>query len=142
MTTDQFVKARLIQHCYDEGKQGGHQAMLAMAFILRNRVRKGWAGGDWGTIINTLDQHSAFESRPFSRIDLNDQNLRRLLIEIDELYSGVMEDEITDEGLYYYDTLRQDGKNGDRHRWFVEKILQNPKAHPKVAQVGMIFIFR
>lgn len=116
--------------------------MLAIAFILRNRVQRGWGGGDWGSVINSLDHYSAFEPKPQSQIELTDQNLRRLLIEIDELYSGEMPDVMTEKGLYYYDTLRQDGKSGDRHRWFVEKILQQPKEHPKVAQVGMIFIFR
>lgn len=141
MIPDNFVKARLAAYAYKEMQACGYKSMLAVAFILRNRVRAGW-GNDWNTCLNNAPRFSAFEPRSETIVDLTGSDLQKLLSDIDEVYSGSRGDNLTEGGLYYYDTLRQDGKDGAQHKWFVEKIVQDAKSHPRVAQVGMVHIYK
>lgn len=140
MIPDNFVKSRLAAYAYKEMKGCGYKAMLAVAFVLRNRVRAGWSG-EWNACLNTADRFSAFEPRPELNVEITDSDFQKLLADIDEIYNGNRSDNLTEGGLYYYDTLRNESK-GPQHKWFVEKIIKDPLRHPRVAQVGMVHIYR
>jgi hypothetical protein len=149
MIAEYFIKAEIASFAYHEAAHmGGHQAMVAVACILQNRVRAGWAAGDWQTILNLAEESSATEPRPRGPLDLT-PHLRRVLQEIDEIYAGVYPDNMTtglDEkkkpvrGLYFMDALCE-SRGATLRPWFREKILGDPYHHPRIAQVGMMYIF-
>lgn len=138
MTAENFIKGQIAAFCYAEGAHaGGYQSMLAVACVLRNRRSKGWFGGNWLEIIAHAEESSAHELLPQPAIKLESADFRRVLQEIDDIYTGTYSDELTAGGLYYLDTL-----SGNPSRpWFQEKILEQPLNHRRVAQVGMMYIF-
>jgi hypothetical protein len=138
MTTDTFVKAQLAMFAYMEANHTGSlDSMLAVCFIIRNRVRAGWAGGDWNRVINFAPRHAAYDMRPEEGPSLESEIFRRLLLQVDEIYQGTMQDNMTEKGLYYCDAL------GGRplRDWFAQNIVRQPANHPRVAQVGMLYLF-
>lgn len=140
MTPDAFVKAQLATLAYDEANHTGSlDSMRAIAFIIRNRVRAGWSAGNWNRVMNFAWRHSCFEPiAQDSGPSLESEIFRRLLIGIDEIYDGSAEDTMTEKGLYYCDSTR----GLPVRDWFAKTIVQDPTNHPRVAQVGMIYIFR
>lgn len=135
MTADNFIKAQVVTFAYHEAKTcGGFASMLAVATILRNRVKAGW--GDWLSVLNNAHRHAAHELTG-GAIDLGDEYLRRVLMVIDDVYQGNEPDTATEGGLYYIDTLRPAPR-----KWFIDNIIQHPTQHPRVAQVGMLHIYR
>ena len=139
MTTDTFVKAQLAMFAYDEANHTGSlDSMRAIAFIIRNRVRAGWSGGDWNRVMNFAWRHSCFERYVPENCSLESDIFRRFLIEVDEIYDGTAEDTMTEKGLYYCDVTR----GRPVRDWFAATIVRDPANHPRVAQVGMIYIFR
>lgn len=143
MIADSFVKARLASYAYNEMRLSGYKAMLAVVFIIRNRVRAGWTG-DWNTALNQAPRFSAFEARPEATIiELSNPEFQKLLVDIEDVYSGNKSDPMTEGGLYYYDTLRKAEERDQKQQdWFVNHIIQDPKNHPRIAQVGMVHIYR
>ena len=136
MTTDTAVKAQLAFFAFSEANHTGSlDAMRAVCFIIRNRVRAGWSGGDWNRVLNFASRHAAHEldHRPPS---LESDIFRRLLMEIDEIYLGTRVDDLTEKGLYYCDLTGKPIRD-----WFAENIVRNQGHHPRVAQVGMFNIF-
>lgn len=142
MTAENFVKGQIAAFCHAEAAHaGGYQAMLAVACVLRNRRRKGWFGGNWLEIIQNAEESSAYDLQPRPAIKLDSGDFRRVLQEIDDIYTGTYLDELTAGGLYYLDTLFQDTSGTPLRPWFQEKILQQPLNHRRVSQVGMMYIF-
>lgn len=142
MTGESFVKAQLAAYAYTEGSAaGGAMHMRAICQVIRNRVYAGWCGGDWMENLNRADEWSAFEPSKKKKFDLRDELFRRILQEVDDVYTGAYTDPLCADALYFYDLLRQDGKNGDRHIWFTNNILRRADAHPRIAQVGMLYLF-
>lgn len=136
MTTDTFVKAQLAGFAYTEANHTGSlDAMRAVCFIVRNRVRAGWAGGDWNRVINHAPVHAAHEAQSEGP-SLESEIFRRLLLQIDEIYQGTAEDNLTEKGMYYCDVTGRAVRD-----WFAQNIVRDPGHHPRVAQVGMIHIF-
>lgn len=141
MSPENFVKAQIAQFAFEEvGHMGGFNQMLAVACILRNRVRKGWHGGNWIAVLNTAKESAAFDPGPRIDFDLSSAAFRRVLQEIDEIYTGMFNDDLTNEGLYYFDTLHNE-QNKTVRPWFAEKIIRDPANHPRIAQVGMLYIY-
>lgn len=138
MTPEGFVKAQVAAFVYAEAAEcGGHDSMLAIACVLRNRVRKGWFGGNW---IAVLEHAGDTASQPITfpaSYDLTSKTFIRVLQEIDDIFLGVYVDTFTDGGLYYWDSQ----KPAPPKPWFVEKILNDGPNHPRKAQVGTIYIF-
>lgn len=139
MTTDTFVKAQLAMFAYTEANHTGSlDALRAVCFIVRNRVRAGWSGGDWNRVINFAPRHAAHDLARFTADgpSLESDIFRRLLLEIDEIYQGTAADNLTEQGLYYCDVTGRAVRD-----WFAKNIVREPANHPRVAQVGMIHIF-
>jgi len=139
MTSDTFVKAQLAMFAFDEAcHTGSLDSMRAVAFIIRNRVQAGWSGGNWNRTINFAWRHSCFEWEVSADPSLESDIFRRFLLQVDEIYDGTAEDNMTEKGLYYCDTTR----GRPVRDWFAATIVRDPANHPRVAQVGMIYIFR
>lgn len=141
MSPENFVKAWVAAFCHAEAAHcGGHDAMLAVACVLRNRVKKGWFGGDWLKVVDNAAEASALTPKTYTPIDLSDPGFRRLLQEVDDIFLGMYPDSYTEGGLYYMDALYP--THGQQLKpWFQEKILQDGVNHPRKAQVGMLMIF-
>jgi hypothetical protein len=143
VSPETFVKAQLAAFAHREAYEtGALTAMLAVACILRNRVRKGWHGGDWMTNLNHACEYAPFkrETTDPDEYDLTNGAFRRVLQEVDDIYSGVYGDEFSSNGLYYLDTgLLQSGRV--IRPWFEQRILGDGASHPRIAQVGNLVIF-
>ena len=141
-----FIKAKLAAFAYAEAAHcGGFDSMLAVACVVRNRVRKGWFGGDWLKVIaNAGDAASLMYppevERPPILEDLTAPGFRRVLQEVDDIFLGMFKDTLTEGGLYYMNLTHAEQGQVVRP-WFAEKILRDPANHPRKAQVSMIQIF-
>lgn len=148
MTPETFIKARLAAFAYEEAADtGSANSMLAVACVMRNRVRKGWFSGDWMKVINAAKDSSPFALTERTEYDLNANAFRRALQEIDDVVTGLFEDDLTghslqrkDGGLYYMDACYAE-KGKTVRPWFEQKILKDTANHPRIAQVGMLYIF-
>lgn len=156
MTPENVIKAEIVQIAVHEaGPSAGYDQMAAIACVLRNRLKKGWQGGSWQEIIRHAGEVAPLEDRPRSPVvDLTRPDIRRLLADVDDIYSGMFKDTFTGipegtgtvlpaakkiGGLYYADALWQDF--GVLRPWFQSKILNDPANHPRIAQVGTLYIF-
>lgn len=145
MTSETYVRAQLATLAWREGYQdGGINNSLAVAFVIKNRVRAGW--GDW---LDLIQRHAIWSSRNADELDTTshpdarEPNFQLLLQQIDGVFDGSMPDKLTvapklgdsRPGLYY-------GKlNNISREWFLENIVRNPESHPRTSQVGEVIFF-
>jgi hypothetical protein len=135
MTPEQYIKAQLAAFAHREAAHhGGSDNMLAVAFVIRNRQRAGWEGGNWMRI---LDSAPAFCGTvyPPSSPDLRDLTFKMFLTQVEDIYSGMMPDKFTRGALFYCEL------NQCRNEWFADNILRDPTSHPRVATVGNVSFF-
>jgi hypothetical protein len=138
-----FIRGQLAAFAYQEAAYaGGFACMLAAACVIRNRQRAGWYDGNWMHILNTAANVSAHEGSPSAGIDLSSPLFRRVLQDVDDIYSGTFDDELTGRSVlhpngavYFADPERP------LRPWFAEKILGDPDNHPRIAQVGNFVFF-
>lgn len=136
MTAEQFIKAHLAAFAHREAAHhGGIDNMLAVAFVIRNRQRAGWQGGNWMMILHSAPEAAGTIYQP-SAPDLRDINFKMLLQQIDDVYSGMAIDKMT-EGAKFYCEL-----NKCHNDWFRDSIVRDPEHHPRVATVGNVSFFR
>lgn len=139
MTSEAFIKAQYLLLAWREAhRYGGLDNMLAAAFVIRNRVKAGWHGGDW---LEVMGNHYSFsaEETPAGAGELPDvreTNFRILMQKIDDVFSGMATDKMTDEALYYAEL------HNVTREWFAINILKKREEHPMVAQVGPVAFFR
>jgi hypothetical protein len=140
VNADNYIKARLATFCIEEcGKDGDTANMLAIAFVLRNRVEAGWHGGDWLRVIEDAPKQRGNIPPPLVGLSLRDYNIKEFLRQIDDVYSGAAENDLTDtddtHALYYavLHTLTDE--------WFISNIARNHSSHPKIATVGLTSFF-
>jgi hypothetical protein len=136
VNAEQFIKAHLAALCHREAAHhGGHDNMLAVAFVFRNRHRAGWHGGNWMELLAYCNEYAATIYPP-SVPDLRDINFRMLLQQIDDVFSGLAPDKYTEGALYYAELNRVE------RPWFRTDVLSDPERHPRVATVGNVSLFR
>lgn len=152
MTVQDYIKSQLAMLAWWEGhRRGGVNNMLAVAFVVRNRVRSGWLGGDWMKLIANHFRWSAGDFVPNMSVldalddaevevpDFHDAALRRMLEEIDGIFDGSTPDNMTEGALYYAELNRVDPEFNDN--WFKLNILDNLSEHKRVATVGVVSFF-
>jgi hypothetical protein len=146
-----FITSMLALQCWRDGKDEGFDAMMGIAFTIRNRVRAGWYGGNWLDILAHHQEWSATTATP--SIELPDPRINsfmKLLQQIDGVFNGMVDDNIT---------IKQDGVSNliitgpppvalyygrmDKidNPWFLENISRKGELHPRIAQVGLISFF-
>lgn len=136
MNADTYLKARLAHFALTEGVSAGDvDPMLAIAFVLRNRVDAGWFGGDWMRVLDTFA--SANQTPPQRSVFRLEQTIVRLLLnQMDDLYSGDTADTLTDGALHYADLTLPIAP------WFRTQVLGDPTHHPRCATVLPFAFFR
>lgn len=146
MTGDDFLKSLACLVAWREERSNQLNGMLAVLFVIRNRVQAGPAkgfGNNWGTVI---EQHGQFSSmsilgdgQTVAYPDVRDATFNQLLQLVDDVYSGERVDNLTD-GAYYYADLTS--KAYDQHGWFARNIVGKPDEHPRCAQIGTTTYFK
>lgn len=135
MTAETYIKAQLAALAHREAAHmGGVNNMLAVAFVMRNRQRAGWFGGDWMEIIHNAYKVAAAIYPP-SAPNLRDLSFRSFLQQVDDIYTGMAQDAMTEGALYYCELHRIE------RAWFHENILQHGQ-HERVANVGQVAFFK
>jgi hypothetical protein len=152
MTGQDFIGSMLALRAWEDGREDGLSAMLAIAFVFRNRVRAGWETGDWIKVLQNYKNSAATERPPSDEIpDPRALVFQQLLQQMSGIISGSIKDEITvtqplaygggsilsiapPPALYY-------GRLNEINReWFLENISRNP-AHQRTANVGTLFFW-
>lgn len=134
MTPENFIKAQIAAFAHREAAHhGGIDNMLAVAFVIRNRQRAAWQGGNWMSILHHAPTVSGTIYQP-SAPDLRELNFRMLLAKVDDIYSGMELDKMTEGALFYCELNKAEN-------WFRDTIVQNPN-HSRVATVGNVSFFK
>jgi hypothetical protein len=111
MTADNYIKAHLAAFAHTEASHhGGVENMLAVAFVIRNRQRAGWEGGNWMRILHAAKSAAGTYCQP-SAPDLRDINFRMLLSQVDDIFSGLAVDKYT-AGAFFYCELNKIENDG------------------------------
>ena len=141
MTPETFIKAQIAAFAFQEAAAlGSVEPMLAVACVLRNRIKAGWYGGDWVEGLNCAGDVGALEPKAPAPLAITSQPFRKLLVAVEDIYAGTYADELTSGGLYYMNSLYD--TQGSRLRgWFKDQILTQGQRHRRIAQVGMLWIF-
>ena len=146
-----FIKSLLALTCWRDGSEDGISAMRGIAFVIRNRVRAGWHGGDWIQVLSHHDDWSARIEPPKAGLpDTRSFAFMSFLQQLDPIFSGAVEDDVTvkRDGEWkqvlsapvppalYYARL-----NEISNEWFLTNISRRPEQHQRIAQVGQLFFF-
>lgn len=134
MNIETYLRAEMARFAIEEGaRHGGINNMLAVAHVLRNRVFAGW--GDWVEVI----QHAP-EKRgtiyPPEITPIRTNNVRILLMRIDEIYTRTDLIDLTGGALWYFDSFM------GPEPWFKIEILERPEDHQRCAHVGPVWFFK
>lgn len=137
MTIETYTRAQLARFSAEQGASyGGVNNMLAIAFILRNRVFAGW--GTWLDVVEAADLKLA--NKTAGREDLaqvfKSGSGRILLNRIDEIYARAEVEDITGGALWWVDPSRP------IEAWFVKEVMQRPLEHPRKAHIGPVWFFQ
>src|ERR1051326_685181 len=107
MTNENFVKSILALLAYREERSNGINGQLGVMFVVRNRVKAGWQGGDWLKVITGHNQFSSIsivgDSQTVVYPQLGDPNFTKLLQYVDGVFDNTMTDSLTQGALYYAD---------------------------------------
>jgi hypothetical protein len=136
MTPEQFLRSQAARYAIDQGfYHGGVDNMTAILHVLCNRVNAGWLGGDWMAVLEDAPTKTGTVVEPMTTIDLRDMALRMFLSRVEDIMLGRDGDMVA--GALYYCELH------NVHReWFKDRILKDPKNHPRVATVGQVAFFK
>jgi hypothetical protein len=142
MTYENYIKGKLVQFAVREAYHyGGWDCMAAVAQVIANRVQAGW--GEWSQVIDAAPDFVGTLTEPPLKIDPRSLAFRKMLMLVDDIYHGVADDSninITDDrgeltSLYYCNL------NELNRPWFQEHILDDLRAHPRIATVGPLSFF-
>jgi hypothetical protein len=146
-----FERAQVAAFAYREARHTGSlDCMRAVCFVLRNRVKAGWAGASWLKVMAgaaavagnvKTDLEFAGESDPSDRL------LQLIIRDVDDIYLGqesfddnvrrvVCSDDPKKPALYYSFVDR------DPRPWFVENVVRKPADHPQIGQIGTMMLYR
>jgi len=142
MTYESYIKAHLVTLIMDEAYHtGSTDTMLAIAQVIANRVKAGWQGGDWVSVIRAADKVRGTAIMPgHAEPDSRDPQFRNVLRQIDDIYHGVADDSSVngeDGSVALYYAILHDVNC----QWFKDKILSDLESHPRLANVGEFTFF-
>lgn len=161
MTGSSFLSGQLARIAWLDGGQEGLNGALGCAFTIRNRVRAGWFNGTWAEVLsNHMKWSHSSTPQPSSVPDPNNYAFQRLLQEIDGIFNGTREDDIT----IALDPITKYMRVGNQrageltvaaakpvvlyyaapanitNKWFEENICRNPD-HAMLATIGSLFFW-
>jgi hypothetical protein len=146
MTLNDVQRAALVLFAAREaGPDANLEQMKAICYVIRNRVRAGWGDGNWLTVIEDHASMAANE-RLEDRIRIEDRRLQALARDIDQIFFGTEDDEISKV------CARQDKERGPImhwnfiqrpiRKWFEETICHDSANHPSRAQIAMMMLYQ
>lgn len=130
MSGEDYIKAQAVRIAYEDGGSNGLNGMLAVLFVLRNKVW-GYAGdapagaGDWQLIID-----EALIGRTTNSLtlpDVRDPSFQKVLQYVDGVFDNSLADHLTDGAMWY----------GTKEN---TRLLAN--SFQRVAQVGSLTFWR
>jgi hypothetical protein len=145
MTFDDFNKSILSLLAWREERSNGVNGMLGVMFVVRNRVKAGWFGGDYLQNIAGHNQFSSMsvsgDSQTIKYPPINDPQFTQALQLVDDVYdeNNPRVDTLTNGALYYADLNNPTFTKGG---WFETHILNDSTNHPRSAQIGSTTYFK
>ena len=123
LSPDNFVMSQVALLAWQDGHKEGHNAMVAIMFVIANRVRAKWEDGNWLAVVQSL-RRTGRGSNEYP--DARDPGFQQLLTDVDAVYDGA-EDILTDGALYYFAP---------------QNMLDPGPTTPPVAKIGNLSFFR
>lgn len=143
MTVADFEMAIASLLSWREERSNGINGMLGVLFVVRNRLKALWNGGDWCKIIAAHNQFSSMsvlgDSQTVAYPDVRDPSFLQLLQTVDSVYDDSRKDVLTNGALYYADMASPGYTKGG---WFDRVIVGDPAKHPRAAQIGTTTYFK
>ena len=144
MRNQDFLSALAALLSWREERSNGINGMLGVLFVLRNRLKTGWSGGDLSKIMETHGQFSSMtilgDSQTVAYPDPREPNFQKILQYVDSVFDAdnPMADTLTNGALYYCDP----GPGITPGGWFERVIIGQPTVHPRVATIGSTLYFK
>lgn len=161
MTNADAQRAALVFFAYREAGLGASlEAMLAICYIIRNRVKLQWEDGSWIRVMERAAKHSAHDENPNVEIDPESRQYQRLLREVDDIYYGGSGNMGAGDGI---GTARDSSEGGlslfesmceRKHErlywmhtgrpvrtWFRDNIVRDSQNHPQRGTLGTMMFF-
>jgi hypothetical protein len=137
MTIETYVRAQMVRFAGEQaGRYGGVSCMLAIAFVLRNRVFAGW--GSWLEVVERAPSRLANSDLKPDEMGpvLRSGNGRIMLARIDEIYSRPDAEDITGGALFWVDPQLAIAPD------FKREVIDRQAEHPRVAHIGPLWFFK
>lgn len=145
MTLNDVQRAALVLFAVREvGEDGNLEQMKAVCYIMRNRVRAGWADGNWLTV---MEDHANMAANYLTdaKIRVDDRRLQALARDIDGIFYGHEDEEISRT------CSRQDKDRGPIMHWcfiqrpirpwFEKTIIGDPEHHRNRSQISFMMLY-
>jgi hypothetical protein len=157
-----FERAQVAAFAYREARfTGSLDAMRAVCFVLRNRVKSAWGDGTFLSVMEGAHLTAASNDLGGPQLSVgsglngaalaSDRLLQLMVRDVDDIYMGSesFEDSVAQitaahkqanepwKPMLYYSFL-----NRPARPWFVENIIQRPLEHAQVAQIGSMMLYR
>jgi hypothetical protein len=157
VTISDHMRGHLVTFAYREAGPGASlEAMLAICYIVRNRVKMQWEDGNWIDVIENADRHAAnWPWDPIVRLDPQSRQYQRLLREVDDIFYGGGESygltpaKAGEGGMSLFDSMCE--RKHERlywmhtgrpvREWFRDTIVRDPKNHPQRGVLGTMMFF-
>lgn len=140
MTLDQLQRAQLLLFAHQEAAcTGSLDAMKAVCYVIRNRVRGGWHDGSWIDVMENAYKVGGNHLEQRQHIDPYNRIFQMLMQSVDDIYYSSASDQVENvvgDALYYQFADRS------MRAWFEENIIRYPAAHARKAQIGMMVLFK
>jgi len=139
MTIDMLQRAQLVLFAHHEAaRTGSLDAMKAICYVVRNRVRAGWHDGSWIDVIENADEVAGNTPTPAPKIDAYSRPFQMLMQAVDDIYYSSASDPIegvVDKALYFQ------FMDKPLRVWFTENILRKQQEHARKAHIGTLVLF-
>jgi hypothetical protein len=145
MTLNDLQRAALVLFAARKaGPKGSLDQMRAICHVLKNRMQAGWADNYLALIANA-DTGDGNDLSGEGQLDLNDRRLQQIAKDVDDIYFGAADDEISrlcaradkDKGpLLYWVFVDRPIKP-----WFRENIIARPQEHFQRGIVGFLYLY-
>lgn len=130
---DDYIKSQLVTVGWRHGREyGGHLAACMVMSCIANRTRLGW--GTWMEVLDRIPNFAATTEMPTGTPQIWEPDFVRLLHEVEAIYDGSMDHS---KGAVYWADLRR-----IETPFFKDKILADPVAHPRIAEMNTLACFR
>jgi hypothetical protein len=159
VTISDAQRAYLVRFAYKEaGPRASLEAMLAICYVIRNRVKMQWEDGNWIRVMERAYIHSAHEPAPRVELDPESRQFQRLLREVDDIYygggggggyEGGISSGGSEGGLSLFESLCE--RKHERlywlhvgrpvRPWFRDTIVRDQENHPQRTTLGTIMFF-